>query len=196
MNEIRKTFLDGAVQIRIYMDAGSGTQTDKASFIASCDRTNNIYGQRKASLLDRMDERTGEKQVTGKTHRLRKTDISGAGSAVMAEDNMAEFTGKAAPDGIKGEILIICHDILYFITTDMEGNGILILTEEGNKFVTLHTNIVRKLSKGHGQHAGGAFDDRQGNNRRSGDIVEQKRAEGGSGRKFKIRGHCHYLPYH
>ena len=130
-------------------------------------------------------------QVPGQQSQQAQT-----GCAVMAEDNMAEFTGKAAPDGIKGKILIICYDILYFITADMEGNGILILTEEGNKFVTLHTDIVRQLSEGHSQHAGSAFDNRQGNDRGGGDIVEQKCAEGGSGRKFKIRGHCHYLPYH
>ena len=164
--------LDGAVQIRIHMDAGSGTQTDKATLIAASNRTDHINGQRKAGLLDRMNERAGKKQVTGKTHRLRKTDISGTGCAVMAEDNMTEFTGKAAPDGIKGKILIICYDILYFITADMEGNGILVFTEQGNKFVTLHTDIVRQLSEGHSQYAGSAFDDRQGNDRGGGDIVE------------------------
>ena len=164
--------LDGAVQIRIHMDAGSGTQTDKATLIAASNRTDHINGQRKAGLLDRMNERAGKKQVTGKTHRLRKTDISGTGCAVMAEDNMTEFTGKAAPDGIKGKILIICYDILYFITADMEGNSILVFTEQGNKFVTLHTDIVRQLSEGHSQYAGSAFDDRQGNDRGGGDIVE------------------------
>ena len=90
---------------------------------------------------------------------------------VLTMDDVAELTGKAAPDRVKGKILIICNNILHLFTADKKGNSVLVLTEHRNKFIPFYAGIVGKIRERHGKHAGSRLDNRQRDNRSRSYIV-------------------------
>ena len=153
------------------MDSGRFLQTDKTALIASGYRSEDFNSQREASILDRVNQRTGKNEMTSKTHRFLQTNVCRTG-AVMAQDDVTKLTGQTAPDGIERKILIISHNIFHLFKVDEKGDSVLVLTEHGNEFVSFDSGIVGKIRKRHSKNTGSCFDNRQRNNGGGGYIVE------------------------
>ena len=153
LNKIRKTFFQRTVKLRSNMNSRSFLQTGETALITASDRSEDFNSQRKPCILNRVDQRPGENKMTSKTHRLLQANICRAG-AIMAQDNVTEFTSQTATDGIKGKILIICYNILYLFKIDKKGDSVLVLTEHGNKFVSFYSGIVGKIRERHCQNTG------------------------------------------
>lgn len=170
VNKIRKAFFQCAVKFRGNMDSRSFLQTGKTALITSGYRSENFNSQRKTSILDRVNQRTGKDKMTSKTHRFLQTNVCRTG-AVMAKDDVTKLTGQTAPDGIKRKILIISHNIFHLFTADKKGNSVLVLTKHRNKFIPFYAGIVGKIRERHGKHAGSRLDYRQRDNRSRSYIV-------------------------
>ena len=153
VNKIRKTFFQCAVEFCGNMDSRCFLQTGKTALIASGYRSEDFNSQREASILDRVNQWTGENEMTSKTHRFLKANVWRTG-AVMAKDDVTKLTGQTAPDGIERKILIISNNIFHLFKVDEKGDSVLILTEHGNKFVPFYSGIVGKIRERHCQNTG------------------------------------------
>ena len=153
VNKIRKAFFQCAVKFSGNMDSGRFLQTGKTALIASGYRSENFNSKREASILDRVNQRTGKNEMTSKTHRFLHANICRTG-AIMAQDDVTKLTGQTAPDGIERKILIISHNIFHLFKVDEKGDSVLVLTEHGNKFVPFYSCIVGKIRERHCQNTG------------------------------------------
>ena len=117
VNKIRKAFFQCAVKFSGNMDSGRFLQTGKTALIASGYRSENFNSKREASILDRVNQRTGKNEMTSKTHRFLHANICRTG-AIMAQDDVTKLTGQTAPDGIERKILIISHNIFHLFKVD------------------------------------------------------------------------------
>ena len=153
------------------MNSRSFLQTGETALITASDRSEDFNSQRKACVLDRVNQWTGKDKMTSKTHRFLQANVCRTG-AVMAKDDVTKLTGQTAPDGIERKILIISHNIFHLFKVDEKGDSVLVLTEHGNKFVPFYSCIVGKIRERHSKNTGSCFDNRQRNNRGGGYIVK------------------------
>ncbi|SMC39248.1 hypothetical protein SAMN06297397_0553 [Aristaeella lactis] len=153
VNKIRKAFFQCAVEFRRNMNSRCFLQTGETALITASDRSEDFNSQRKSCILDRVDKRPGENEMTSKTHRLIKANICRTG-AVMAQDDVTKLTCQTAPDGIERKILIISNNIFHLFKVDEKGDSVLVLTKHGNKFVPFYSGIVGKIRERHCQNTG------------------------------------------
>ena len=171
VNKFRKAFFQCKVKFRGNMDSGRFLQTGKTALIASGYRSENFNSKRKACVLDSVNQRTGENEMTSKTHRFLQANVCRT-SAVMAQNDVTKLTGQTAQDGIKRKILIISHNIFHLFKVDEKGDSVLVLTKHRDKFIPFYAGIIGKIRKRHSQDTGSCFDNRQRNNRGGGYIVK------------------------
>ena len=153
VNKFRKAFFQCAVEFCGNMNSGRFLQTGKTALIASGYRSENFNSQRKASILDRVNQWTGENEMTSKTHRFLQAHVCRPGT-VMAKDDVTKLTGKTAPNRIKGKILIISHNIFHLFKVDEKGDSVLVLTKHRNKFIPFYAGIIGKIRERHCQNTG------------------------------------------
>ena len=90
----------------------------QAIIIAAGEVPKNFYSKANAGSLNGVDQGAGNKKMICETLCLFIADIFRAG-AVMAKDDVTEFTGQGALDKNLGQLLIISHDIIGFTVLDV-----------------------------------------------------------------------------
>ena len=144
-----------AVQIRGDVHRRDLPHAGKTMMIAAGQTAEDFFSQADAGSLDHVDQRTRSKKMISEAFRLLVPDIFRAG-AIMAEDNVAEFTGQRTLDKDLGQLLVIGDDIQLFPVFQTDGGeGVLVLFAKGiNHAPTIMGHIFGKILIGDNQDAG------------------------------------------